>query len=95
MAVAMLMEVPGGTAEMYDTFNREMNMNQQTLPDGLVSHVAGPSDGGWVIFDVWVSQDAFERFAQERLMPSAQRVFGDDAPQMQPRFIPIHNEFHG
>jgi hypothetical protein len=95
MAVLMLMEVPGGTQELYDAFNREMDMRPETLPDGLIAHYAGPSESGWQVVDVWESQDAFDRFAQERLMPAGQRVMGDEAAQMQPRFVALANEFHG
>lgn len=93
MAVGMLLQIPGGTQEMYDSFNREMSMSPDTLPDGLISHYAGPSDDGWLVFDVWESRDQFERFAQERLGPAAQRVVGEGGPQMQPQFIPVYNEF--
>jgi hypothetical protein len=92
MAVGMLLEVPGGTQEMYDSFNREMDMNPDTLPEGLISHYAGPTDGGWLVFDIWESEDAFNRFAQERLMPAAERVTGGEGPPMQPRFVPVYNE---
>ena len=95
MAIAMLMELTGATPEQYDALNREMDLTQQTLPDGLVSHVAARSDDGLVIFDVWESREAFDRFVQERVMPAAQKVLGPDAPQMQPRLLEIHNEFHG
>ena len=95
MAVGMLMEIPGVTRDQYDALNREMDMTQQTLPDGLISHVAGESDGSFVVFDVWESREAFERFVQERLMPVMQRLMGDQAQQLRPRFVEIHNEFHG
>ena len=95
MPVGMLLEIPGATSEQYDALNREMDMTQQTLPDGLVSHVAGEGDGTFVIFDVWVSREAFEGFVQERLMPVMHRLMGDQAQQFRPRFVEIHNEFHG
>jgi hypothetical protein len=37
-------------------------------PDGLVLHVAGPTDEGFRIIGVWESAAAWERFRAERLL---------------------------
>jgi len=37
------------------------------LPDGLVLHVAGPTDEGFRIIAVWESEDAWDRFCADRL----------------------------
>ncbi len=95
MATTMLMQLPAEAAEMYDPLNREMNMGQQTLPEGLIHHFATRTDNGLVIFDVWESRDAFERFISERLMPAMQKIAGGEAPQIEPTFGELHNEFHG
>ena len=39
-------------------------------PEGLILHASGPVEGGWAMFDVWESHDAFERFAASRALPA-------------------------
>jgi hypothetical protein len=91
MAVGMLMQIPEGTQELYDGVMEAMEWESRPLPDGLVAHFAGPSEEGWFVFDVWESQEAFHRFADERLKPAFQQVT-DEAPAMSPQFIPLHNQ---
>ena len=93
MATGMLVEMPGVTAEQYDSVMENLDWYAKDKPQGFVSHYAGPTANGWVVFDVWESQGDFERFMQERLGSALQAAFGE-APQMQPRFIPIHNQDH-
>ena len=94
MAVGMLMQAPGLNAELYDSVLVHLDWHEQPLPDGIISHYAGPSKDGWFVFDVWESQEDFERFAQERLMPAMAAASGGQAPPIEPQFIPIHNEDH-
>jgi hypothetical protein len=52
--------------------------------------VCGPtSDGGWRMVDVWESQEAFERFANELLIPQA-RALGFPQPSKREFFEPFH-----
>jgi len=91
MAVGMLMEIPGGTQELYDGVMDAMDWDSRPQPDGLVAHFAGPTGDGWFVFDVWESQEAFGRFAEERLKPALAQVAGEP-PAVAPRFIPLHNQ---
>jgi hypothetical protein len=79
MAVAIRVtdfpEVPG--TEMYDRVNAEMNVDGDP-PEGLIFHWSGEVDGKWTITDVWESSEAYERFRDERLLPTIQRVSGMD-----------------
>jgi hypothetical protein len=36
-------------------------------PDGAIFHVAGPTDNGLMVIEVWESPEHIERFMQERL----------------------------
>jgi hypothetical protein len=47
-------------------------------------HAAGATpDGGFRIFEVWESQDHFDRFVEERLMPILREIFaGGDPPNI-------------
>jgi hypothetical protein len=40
------------------------------LPDGQSSHVAGPTDGGYLISVVWGSKEQSERFMNDTLLPA-------------------------
>ena len=40
------------------------------LPEGQTYHAAGTTDGGILIAAVWESKEHFDRFLQEKLMPS-------------------------
>lgn len=55
------------------------------LPDGLIVHLAVERpEGGLRYIDVWESEAAWDRFAEERLHPVVHgllgEVFGDDLP---------------
>jgi len=53
-------------------------------PDGFRMHAAGATpDGGFRIFEVWESQDHFDRFTEERLMPILRDIgAGSDPPKL-------------
>jgi hypothetical protein len=86
MAVAMLLEWPGQTQEQYEQLMKLVGL-EANPPEGGLFHVAGPMPGGWRVVDIWESEEAFERFAGERLMPAVQRVGIPDMPD--PEFYPI------
>ena len=44
-------------------------------PDGLVLHVAGPTDEGFRIIGVWESESAWERFSAEHELEQAPTTF--------------------
>lgn len=90
MAIGLRLKFDGGTQEQYDTAHEHMSIDADP-PEGLILHSAGPIDGGWGIIDFWESRDAFDRFAQTRLMPAMQEL-GDKAPPGPPdiREFPVH-----
>jgi hypothetical protein len=40
------------------------------LPDGLILHVAGPTDEGFRTIEIWETRDAWQRFDADRLGPA-------------------------
>jgi hypothetical protein len=50
-------------------------------------HLAGPTENGWRVVNIVQSQEQFETFAREKLVPATQQV-GDAAPQMT--FFPAY-----
>src|ERR687885_2034951 len=88
MAVGVLMEFPGVTREQYDLLVQVLDLSGP--PEGELIHVCSPtSDGGWRTVDVWESQEAFERFVNELLIPRAQ-AHGFPQPSKQEFFEPYH-----
>jgi len=85
------MELEGTTTDDYDAVNEAIGIDQDHLPDGLVSHAVGPTDdgGGLLIVDVWESPEQLETFMQEKVGPAMAQVGVE--PQGQPRVHPVHN----
>lgn len=92
MAIGVLFEIPGMTQEQYDaiagrlTQERGLKRRSDWPVEGLVVHAAGPTDGGWRVFDVWESAEAFERFGQH-LGP----VIAEEGIDVTPAVFPLHN----
>jgi hypothetical protein len=74
MAFAYVQDTVDLKWEDYERVDAELG---STAPDGLIVHVAGPHGGGVRIIDVWESEEAFERFREERLVPAVTRVVGE------------------
>jgi hypothetical protein len=55
---AFVFEADGMTQEQYDEAIRGMESGGLTGSEGLLAHVAGPTERGWRVVDVWESQDA-------------------------------------
>ncbi len=78
MAVAVLVEFDG-TPEMYDAVNEKMGGT--SLEEGQQLHTAGATgEGKMRVYDVWDSEEAYQRFRDERLAPAIAEVAGPDSP---------------
>lgn len=92
MAVGMLIAGEGVTEESYRQLTEAMfgsyPMPERQSPDGLIIHTAGQGEQGWYIYDVWESQEHFQRFAEEKLRPAAESI-GAPPGGAQPQFFPI------
>lgn len=73
MAYAIVHQFPGGTKEQYEKSVATVHPSDGSLPDGQIFHAAGPSDGGWTIIAVHDSQESWEQFRDDVLMPQMQR----------------------
>ena len=72
MAYGIVHRFPGGTKEQYDASIAAVHPAGGGLPDGQIFHAAGASDGGWTIVAIHESQESWERFRDETLMPRMQ-----------------------
>ena len=75
MAVVVVNEIEGGSQELYDRINPKVMPDG--LPEGCQAHIAGPMDGGWRVITVWESDERFQQFRDETLLP-ALREAGDE-----------------
>ncbi len=72
MAYGIVHHFPGGTQEQYEASLAAVHPSRETLPEGQLFHAAGPSPGGWTVVAVHESQESWERFRDEILMPKLQ-----------------------
>ena len=73
MAVAVIVDIPGGNQQIYDQLTARL-FRDGKLPDGWRVHLAGPTEAGWRIVNVVPSQEEFEAFAREKLFPAVQQA---------------------
>ena len=89
MAVGVVLDILGGTEEQYDTVMRDLGIEgAEALPEGLVVHVAGPTDVGWRMIDVWESREAFDTFLAEGLLFALEAA---GLPPAESLFFPVYN----
>lgn len=87
MAVAMMVDNPNGSEEIYERVRKQVGLER---PAGGIFHVAGPSpNGGWRVIEVFESEEDAKRFANERLRPAFEEVGA--APPPPPELWPVHN----
>ena len=84
MAVLFSMEFAGVQQKTYDAVMKELGLDKKNAkwPKGILSHVAGPTAGGWAVVDVWESEAAFGKFQQKTLGPAMQKVGGMPEPRV-------------
>jgi hypothetical protein len=87
MAVLVIAEVPGGTAEQDKAMMQALNLEADP-PKGARARLAGPTESGWRIASLWDSREAFDTFLRERLMPALQEG-GRPGPELT--FWPIES----
>jgi len=64
MAVCRIYDVSGATLEQYDRVNEDVGPEK---PDGAMCHIAGATDNGIMVIEVWESPEHIERYMQSGL----------------------------
>lgn len=92
MHVMVVHHTPSLTRERYEAVVRGLTGGKRQLESardvptgGLLVHVAAETDQGFVIFDVFESQEAFDRFAAV-----ASPIATEAGIEEPPRSFPIH-----
>jgi hypothetical protein len=88
MAYGIVHQFAGATKEQYEASVAAVHPADGSLPEGQLFHAAGPSEGGWTIVAIHDSQEGWERFRDETLMPSMQKGIpgGFTAPPQETGF---------
>jgi hypothetical protein len=86
MAIAVIIDIPGGTEQLYEQIIARLFPDGK-LPEGWLVHLAGPTDTGWRIVNVVPSQEQFETFAREQLVPAVEQA-ENVTPQVS--FFPVY-----
>jgi hypothetical protein len=81
--IAVIVEFPGATAEHYDQVIAKLGLTPggSAMP-GQLSHWVSVTDEGTRITDVWESREAFEKFAEEKMVPAVTEVGVPGPPTM-------------
>jgi len=72
MAYGIMHFFSGGTREQYEASVKAVHPSSDQLPEGQTFHAAGPSPGGWTIVAIHESQESWEQFRDNVLMPRMQ-----------------------
>jgi len=81
VAILVVSGIPGATAEQDAALVKALNL-EASPPVGARVRAAGPSANGWRIVSLWDSEEEFEHFREERLMPALQDL-GGAAPTIE------------
>ncbi|MCL7426560.1 hypothetical protein ACIHJG_26755 [Streptomyces sp. NPDC052415] len=98
MSVVIVFELPGMTQAQYEQCVERLTGRPGPMTStsdwpvaGIVSHVAAPTSDGWLVVDVWESEEAFREFG-ETVVPILQDL---GVPDAQPRIYPVLNAVTG
>ncbi len=87
MAIAVIIELQGTPAD-YQRLGEELGVMEEP-PAGSVTHIAMLTETGVRLVEVWESQEAYETFVRDRLMPAQQRLGGSTSSAPAPQVYPV------
>ncbi len=89
MAILMISDASEDALAHYDQVIKQLEVAGHEHPPGRQFHVAARKGTGYVVSDVWESQEAFDRFFHI-LGPLLQQV-GSGSEQQSVQILPVHN----
>jgi len=93
VAYGVVPQFAGATKEQYEASIAAVHPSDGGLPEGQIFHAAGPSAGGWTIVAVHDSQESWERFRDDVLMPRmAEGIDGGFTTPPRETTFPVHNQ---
>jgi hypothetical protein len=92
MAVGVQLDFHGVTLEQYDEVAERMGLLVGgPMPGQGLFHWVTKTDDGFRVIDVWPSRETFERFAEQKLVPTYSEIGVTDPPDTQ--FFDVHNYY--
>jgi hypothetical protein len=91
MALGIYFSPTSMTKQQYDTCIKKLEAAGAGKPAGRLYHASFGDSDKLAVFDVWESQELFDRFGQT-LMPILKEIGVDPG---QPHIMPIHNVIKG
>lgn len=89
MAVVIVNELKGADQDFYDQASPKA-MPGGKLADGCQVHIAGPIDGGWRVISVWDSEEQFQQFRDEKLIPVIREIGAEGRIAPDVTSNPVH-----
>ncbi len=86
MPIAMLVENPRVTEEIYEQVKEHMGLDE---PAGGYLHIAGQGPNGWRVIELWDSEQEALKFFREKLGPALAAAGVQGGPPT-PQFWPVH-----
>jgi hypothetical protein len=93
MAILMISDASEDQLEHYDRVIAHLEEAGHGQPAGRQFHVAARKGTGYVVTDVWESQEALDRFYQT-LGPLLEQV-GSGSDRQSLQILPVHNVIKG
>jgi quinol monooxygenase YgiN len=90
MAIGMFFDGVGISQAQYDQVLQQVMPGNERAP-GLLHHLAGTTEHGIYVMEVWESQEALDRFVQEKLRPAFQAANMSGEP---PKVFSVINMMH-
>ena len=95
MAIAFVMQFSDVGIDGYNDVMKNLELESRGVkgvenewPAGIISHVAGTTEQGWCVVDVWESQEKFDAFMQRRLGPAMGKA---GLPEPQVTAVEVYN----
>ena len=70
----------------WHTYETVSSVLGDSAPDGMIARVAGPTERGFRVIEIWESEQAWEVFRDGRLRPALRTIAGDASDQ-SPMFL--------
>jgi quinol monooxygenase YgiN len=88
MAIAVIAPIPD--KETYENLSEQMfGTKRGPTPDGCLVHSAGEGPNGFRVVDIWESQEAFDSFMNDKLMPAMQEAGMGDMTGTPPEIVEL------
>jgi hypothetical protein len=72
--ICRIYDVQGGKIEHYDAVTERIGWDK---PGGVHAHIAGPTEGGFTVIEVWDSEEHIDRYMEQGLGEAIQEVLGE------------------